>query len=564
MQKYWNTVLDEKGRPREGASVAVQQSGSNSTIYSNQAGSTSKTNPLTTDSRGYFEFYAAAGEYDLVVSGDDFSTYTITDGALIGLPSDDIPFTPSGSGASSRTVQAKLRETVSITDFGASTSASAATNDSAISAALAAADNVYVPEGTFAISAVVSVGYGKRLFGAGRESSVLSASTAIAMVEMVSGYSTLEDIKLQGDSASRTPTVGLSLYGAAAPCIHNTVNRVTIQDVQTGVKLDGYNNTANPCYWNRLNDVYVLKPAVNGIHMTKSGAGDTPNANKFFQCHVYSNAASISGSGIWVEYGSFQNAFVDCESTLSTSTPVACVRVGKGAGGAATADGNIFINQYCETNGAIDNVVLEDDSDNTVLINLQALSAGSAINDSSGGSYKTFGAGYPITEFFGASVIQSVRTGKVLFDFEGAAPTPATSTYWEHRYDNAAPAADAFARGAICWNTNVGSSNGPTGWVCTVGGTPGTWVPFGDRYLDGSVTWDPASIADGDNATTTCTVTGAVAGDFVELSFTNSLSGLTLTGYVSAADTVTAVLANNTGGAVDLSSGTLYARVRKR
>jgi hypothetical protein len=119
MQKYWNTVLDEKGRPREGASVAVQQSGSNSTIYSNQAGTTSKTNPITTDARGYFEFYAAAGEYDLVVSGDDFSTYTITDGALIGLPSDDITFTQSGTGASSTSVQAELRRWVWVEQFGA-------------------------------------------------------------------------------------------------------------------------------------------------------------------------------------------------------------------------------------------------------------------------------------------------------------------------------------------------------------------------------------------------------------------------------------------------------------
>lgn len=79
--------------------------------------------------------------------------------------------------------------------------------------------------------------------------------------------------------------------------------------------------------------------------------------------------------------------------------------------------------------------------------------------------------------------------------------------------------------------------------------------------LKNSATWDPASIANGASATTTVTVTGAVVGDFVVASFSNSLAGLTLTGYVSASDTVTAVLSNTTGSAVDLTSGTLTCKV---
>ena len=78
-----------------------------------------------------------------------------------------------------------------------------------------------------------------------------------------------------------------------------------------------------------------------------------------------------------------------------------------------------------------------------------------------------------------------------------------------------------------------------------------------------TATWNPASIADGDNATTTVTVQGAALGDFVLASFSLDLSGLALCAYVSAADTVTAVLLNNTGAPVDLGSGTLKVRVSK-
>lgn len=79
--------------------------------------------------------------------------------------------------------------------------------------------------------------------------------------------------------------------------------------------------------------------------------------------------------------------------------------------------------------------------------------------------------------------------------------------------------------------------------------------------LKGSTTWDPGSVASGGTTTTTLTVTGAVLGDFILCSFNQSLAGLVLTGYVSAPDTVTAVLTNPTGGAVDLASGTLRAAV---
>src|SRR5262245_53174812 len=110
MQKYWNTVLNERGEPRSGASVAIQQNGSNVTIYADQDGNDTKTNPLTTDSRGYFEFYAPTGEYDLVVTGDDFVEREIEDGALVGgLAAEDITFLQSGSGAVADSVQNTLR-----------------------------------------------------------------------------------------------------------------------------------------------------------------------------------------------------------------------------------------------------------------------------------------------------------------------------------------------------------------------------------------------------------------------------------------------------------------------
>ena len=77
----------------------------------------------------------------------------------------------------------------------------------------------------------------------------------------------------------------------------------------------------------------------------------------------------------------------------------------------------------------------------------------------------------------------------------------------------------------------------------------------------GTATWDPASIADGNEVATEVTVTGAALGDFALVSFSLDVSDLVLDAQVTAANTVTAVLANNTGSAVNLSSGTLRVAV---
>ena len=81
--------------------------------------------------------------------------------------------------------------------------------------------------------------------------------------------------------------------------------------------------------------------------------------------------------------------------------------------------------------------------------------------------------------------------------------------------------------------------------------------------LTGSDTWDPGSIADGDEEAKEVTVTGAALGDFVRVSFSLDVTDLVLDAKVTAANTVTCILVNNTGGAIDLGSGTISVEVFK-
>lgn len=82
--------------------------------------------------------------------------------------------------------------------------------------------------------------------------------------------------------------------------------------------------------------------------------------------------------------------------------------------------------------------------------------------------------------------------------------------------------------------------------------------------LDGSTTWDASAILDGDMEAKNVTVTGAALGDFVVASLGVDVVDLTVSATVTATDTATVVLANNTGASVDLASTTVYVRVIKR
>lgn len=89
------------------------------------------------------------------------------------------------------------------------------------------------------------------------------------------------------------------------------------------------------------------------------------------------------------------------------------------------------------------------------------------------------------------------------------------------------------------------------------------WVILAPRLLEASATYDPPSLAAGSGVTTSVGVAGAALGDHARASFTQDLQGITLTAWVSAADTVSVRFQNATAIAFDLGSGALRVRVER-
>ena len=132
------------------------------------------------------------------------------------------------------------------------------------------------------------------------------------------------------------------------------------------------------------------------------------------------------------------------------------------------------------------------------------------------------------------------------------------------------------AKSATAANPVVGDSNGVVS--CWADGlykfivkdssdnTLYTWdnadVSETQHRLEGSLVWDPGNLVDAAGETSSgITVTGAAFTDFVLVGAPYDLQGITCTAYVSATDTVKIRLQNETGGAIDLGSGTWKVRV---
>ncbi len=290
-------------------------------------------------------------------------------------------YTAQGLGAVTRTTADKFKDTVSVKDFGAK--GDGLTDDTlSIQQALTAYDSVFVPEGTYLISAPITIKAKQTLRGAGQTSVILCQSNSFNAVEVVEDYATLSHFKIQdGD-------IGIKLYGRDRPCVQNSITDIVIAGSNTGVQLDGYNDTNFPCYWNNFDRILVEQPSINGFHLTKSGAGDTPNANKFHACRAYSLGADISNAGFYIEHGRFNNSFIDCEANVK-GTAQGCFIVG------ANSDKTLFINPYAESNNQVPNIKLENGSIETAIYNLLSVSDGAAIWDLSGGEYTAYNAGYP-------------------------------------------------------------------------------------------------------------------------------------------------------------------------
>ena len=113
--------FDANGNPLAGGKLYTYASGTSTPLatYTDYTGTTANTNPIILDSRGECNLWLSGALYTLTLkTATDVLIWSV-DGVNGSFTAANISYTPAGAGAVTTTVQAKLRQTVSVQDFGA-------------------------------------------------------------------------------------------------------------------------------------------------------------------------------------------------------------------------------------------------------------------------------------------------------------------------------------------------------------------------------------------------------------------------------------------------------------
>ena len=160
--------FDNSGVPLSGGKLYSYAAGTTTpqTTYTSASGSTPLANPIILDSAGRVptgEIWLTAGSnYKFVLKTSTDTTLVTWDnitginGTGITSNASNVTYDPAGTGAVATTAQAKMREWVSVIDFGADPTG-AADSTSAFTLAIATQKVVVVPNGTYKINSPVAL-----------------------------------------------------------------------------------------------------------------------------------------------------------------------------------------------------------------------------------------------------------------------------------------------------------------------------------------------------------------------------------------------------------------------
>jgi hypothetical protein len=261
VQRYVNFIASTTGsnstlRVLSLATCTVYVSGTTTlaTLYSDN-GVTPLANPFLSTSTGQVSFYAANGLYDLVVAKTGFETVTISaielDDLLAPSGSNSVGYLPAGAGAVATTVQTKLRESVSVKDFGAvgdGVTDDTAAIQAAIDSLTSIGGTVFFPAGNYKISSTLLIRYSRiGLIGDGLLASVISnssaSSTAIKFAAnpdttVITGNSFI-NLRLVVTTSLDSNATGIEM----TQCDSFRMDKVRIEDHLVNLLINGCTNT---------------------------------------------------------------------------------------------------------------------------------------------------------------------------------------------------------------------------------------------------------------------------------------------------------------------------------
>lgn len=238
-------------------------------------------------------------------------------------------YTASGTGATARSIDSKLYESLSVKDFCSTvdgTTDNATCFQAAINAAIAAGKDLFVPAGTYMLQSALTVTNGGtkgfRLHGAGQHATILltpatgstgALTTGALITWTCTGYSTtISDMTVTADTGGNTNIDGLLVTGSNGV----NVDKMWFSSFHEGLKIASdssnirvsrieseYNTmglTVSASDMCTFSDIHTYRNSSCGIYNTGTptlSIAGTAQGNSFFNLSLFEDGYGGDGSG---------------------------------------------------------------------------------------------------------------------------------------------------------------------------------------------------------------------------------------------------------------------------
>lgn len=512
--------LDANGVPLAGGKVYTYAAGTTTplTTYTDESGTVPNTNPVILDSRGEAAIWLGVASYKLkLTTAADAEIWTVDNivsasvQALADLSESGgsalVGFLQSGTGAIATTVQAKLREFVSVKDFGA-VGDGVADDTAAIQAAITFAATrslvggvVYLPPGSYKVSSTIyTYGAGASgqvaLVGAGIFSTRILPNGDFTVLNLVTSYMQSGEFSIEwpATAAASIPAtrIGVELAGANWQFSYATLKDVTVMYGYRGFVLNDW--TGQPfgtAYLCTLQQLTAFRCADWGFYLNSKTGSTTLR-----MIHCYVRGDTSAGGGVQYGKGVFVSNFNDIyteqlavDQCLNSWVQFVNYNV-------AVLNGTAFEACKISTTGA---TAVYLNGSQTVVNGFKDISC----SYDTGGNARVIYCGATCTlslsgynEQF-STVAGGTTKYRVVFNAVGTqisindrsvVPSQvldngwfANAVYEGRRLSSTgiAPNYGTWLRGDKVFNA-AAAVGAAKGWVCTVSGSPGTWVSEGN------------------------------------------------------------------------------------
>ena len=238
--------FDANGDPLAGGLLYTYEAGSTTPLvtYTDSTGVSANTNPIVLDSRGEANVWLEGEIYKVALySATNVLIWTVDNVAsalaLLATPGGSalVGYLPAGTGAVATTVQAKLRQTVSVKDFGAvgdSVTDDTTAIQNAIDHASTVNKAVLFPEGQYAITQIDTKGYTCTWYFEEAELLAISLASTTCAVRVRSFNSKFYGMKVNLNNKLNY-NCAIWWYDAAVPSQYNSFFGLTIMQAWRGL-----------------------------------------------------------------------------------------------------------------------------------------------------------------------------------------------------------------------------------------------------------------------------------------------------------------------------------------